>query len=88
MYTLLSQNGLCVVPSYNLISNIGFGFDATHTKARLSPRANLPTFPILPLVHPPFMVPDPDAEWLIQRQQGIWPAIANAWRYVLGLRKQ
>jgi len=30
-YSILNSNGLCIVPKLNLISNIGFGPDATHT---------------------------------------------------------
>ena len=35
------QNGLCVMPNVNLISNIGFGEEATHTKSTESRWANL-----------------------------------------------
>lgn len=31
IYTIWKNKGLCVVPNYNLISNIGFGSDSTHT---------------------------------------------------------
>ena len=41
-----------VLPKTNLISNIGFGYEATHTR-RLGPLANLPTTPMsFPLIHP------------------------------------
>lgn len=39
-YLLLLNGGKCIVPSKNLISNIGFGDNATHTKDRFSPDAN------------------------------------------------
>lgn len=43
---------LNILPSVNLISNVGFGADATHTTSS-SPLANLVTRPIsFPLVHP------------------------------------
>lgn len=38
----LLQSGLSVVPSVNLVSNIGFGRDATHTFNLLDSKANLP----------------------------------------------
>jgi hypothetical protein len=45
--------GLAVLPAVNLISNIGFGPDATHTKKANSGIANQPTEPIeFPLRHP------------------------------------
>ncbi|MCX6757179.1 MAG: nucleotide-diphospho-sugar transferase [Candidatus Nomurabacteria bacterium] len=31
-YTMWSQNGLAILPNKNLVKNIGFGNDATHTK--------------------------------------------------------
>jgi hypothetical protein len=30
-YTIFNNNGICINPSKNLITNIGFGIDATHT---------------------------------------------------------
>lgn len=47
-----AEGRLSILPSVNLISNIGFGVDATHTTG-ISPLANLPTEPMqFPLVHP------------------------------------
>ncbi len=54
-YTCWSQNGLSITPNTNLISNIGFGSEATHTRGD-SPLANLPTTDIWEVKHPPFMV--------------------------------
>ncbi|HMY71803.1 MAG TPA: glycosyltransferase family 2 protein, partial [Blastocatellia bacterium] len=51
-YTCWRHNGLAALPSTNLISNIGFGVDATHTKRR-SHFSNMMTKPLLfPLQHP------------------------------------
>jgi hypothetical protein len=60
-----AQNGLTIMPTTNLVSNVGFGPDATHT--RCSPqqdkRACLPTEPmVFPLRHPPVVVPDREAD--------------------------
>lgn len=48
-FTCLARNGLAVTPNVNLISNIGFGEDATHTK-RVDHLSNLQarrmTFPL------------------------------------------
>ncbi|MBR7950222.1 hypothetical protein KBK19_09730 [Microvirga sp. STR05] len=58
-FTLLSQSGLSITPGVNLISNIGFGDQATHTHNTDHPWANLPTRALpLPLRHPPFMMRD------------------------------
>jgi hypothetical protein len=53
IYTVIEQAGLACVPARNLVSNIGFRADATHTVWDRHPAANLPrgTLP-LPLVHP------------------------------------
>ena len=48
----LAMGRVNIIPSVNLISNIGFGAQATHTTAP-SPLANLPTLPMsFPLIHP------------------------------------
>lgn len=58
-----AQHGLGIVPSSNLVTNIGFGNHATNTSWQESPLAGYPTRPIrLPLVHPPTMVRDLDAD--------------------------
>lgn len=52
-FTVLRLGGLSAIPTRNLIKNIGFGDDATHTKNRFSPDARLATAPLpFPLVHP------------------------------------
>tara|TARA_B110000046_G_scaffold62680_1_gene70203 strand:- start:10925 stop:11878 length:954 start_codon:yes stop_codon:yes gene_type:complete len=62
-YTVLSNNGLSVLPNINLISNIGFGDDATHTKSLESINSNIPRFELsVPLNHPYFIVQDVDAD--------------------------
>lgn len=58
-----AQNGLCIVPSRNLISNIGFRGDATHTSDAGHPVASMPTSPLaLPLTHPAYMLADSAAD--------------------------
>lgn len=46
-----ARNGLSILPAVNLVSNIGDGPDATHTR-HPSPFLNRPTWPIGPLRHP------------------------------------
>lgn len=56
-FTCLCQSGLTILPKVNLVSNIGFSQESTHTKASKSPLANLPADSIqLPISHPPFVV--------------------------------
>lgn len=46
LFRRLLDNGLTVVPSRNLISNIGFGEDSTHTADPSNPMAGLPVYAI------------------------------------------
>jgi hypothetical protein len=51
-YSIAVKNGVAAVPQVNLISNVGFGIDATHTRSLGHPRDSVPTAAILPLRHP------------------------------------
>jgi hypothetical protein len=61
VYACFSQSGLGILPSSNLISNIGFREDATHTKD-LSSQAELPTIDIWDIKHPPFVIRNKTAD--------------------------
>jgi hypothetical protein len=53
LYACLVHNGKCAMPYGNLVSNIGFGGEATHTSGTASPLSNLPVQPMtFPLHHP------------------------------------
>ena len=50
---------LSIVPSVNLVSNIGFDSNATHTKESGNPASNIPIHPMLiPLEHPEIIKSD------------------------------
>lgn len=51
-FTIVGNNGLCINPSKNLISNIGFGESSTHTSNEKDSIANLPTYKIDKMIHP------------------------------------
>ncbi|MCK4386474.1 MAG: glycosyltransferase family 2 protein [Candidatus Pacebacteria bacterium] len=52
-YTCWKQKGLTCLPNINLVSNIGFDEQATHTTDKNSKNANIPTQKIIfPLSHP------------------------------------
>ena len=56
------QNALHILPNVNLVSNIGFGPDATHTKI-VRKCANMPVEAVpFPLQHPPFIIRDAVAD--------------------------
>ncbi|MBS3964775.1 MAG: nucleotide-diphospho-sugar transferase [Methylomonas sp.] len=46
------NNGLTATPNVNLISNIGFGAEATHTLAENNPQSNMPTQSMGKIIHP------------------------------------
>ncbi len=57
-----SHNGLTIIPNMNLVSNIGFGPEATHTQGE-SQFANIPTEAMtFPLRHPPGVIRDTQAD--------------------------
>ena len=63
LYSCWVQNGLAALPEVNLISNIGWGEDATHTTWRNKRLGHLPTATMrFPLLHPEYVacnrVPD------------------------------
>jgi hypothetical protein len=51
-YAVWSNNGLAVLPQKNLISNIGFSEEGTHTKATYSNLSKMQTSEISPMIHP------------------------------------
>src|SRR5271166_1354685 len=51
-YTCWSQSALTILPDVNLVSNIGFGVDSTHTADPGDPLANLPTGEVWKIKHP------------------------------------
>jgi hypothetical protein len=63
------QRGLSILPNINLISNIGFGADATHTGNPEHKLANLATGEMLfPLNHPPHVVRHAKTDQIILEQ--------------------
>jgi hypothetical protein len=56
------HSGLTVTPNMNLVSNIGFGSDSTHTAASDSPLAAIPTAPLGEILHPDVVAQDVEAD--------------------------
>jgi hypothetical protein len=61
LYTTWYARGLCILPNQNLVSNIGFGADATHT-LKLSPQANVATRSLSNIIHPSSMAVSTEAD--------------------------
>jgi hypothetical protein len=63
-YAVFTNNGLCIIPNVNLVSNIGFDFEALHTKNPNSHLASIVKQDIqLPLKHPEFILPNREADY-------------------------
>ncbi|MGD0589520.1 MAG: nucleotide-diphospho-sugar transferase [Bacteroidota bacterium] len=57
-YATSFYRGLALIPNRNLISNIGFDQNATHTIDNFYTLANRPTASIAQIIHPEIIVPD------------------------------
>jgi hypothetical protein len=76
IYSLWMRNALNIIPRRNLIQNIGFGDDATHT-TRADAGLKIPAHTLdLPLAHPPAIIDWPDYA-LAHEQRFIWPSLAR-----------
>jgi hypothetical protein len=61
-YSCWMQSGLTILPNVNLVTNIGFGDQATHTRYKTS-KADQPRFSIqFPLNYPPYIIRDVKAD--------------------------
>lgn len=71
------ENGICAVPNVNLISNIGFGANATHTFDVNNHNANLAVGDIEQLTHPTFFLPQKAADYYFLSKEF---DLASKWR--------
>ena len=79
-FTALTHGLLQVVPNVNLISNIGFGPNATHTHV-VGVHANLPVQSMqFPLRHPSFVLPNIEADRYIANDQLAPSFFKRKWR--------
>jgi hypothetical protein len=62
MASIWYKHGLTATPNVNLVSNIGFGEDSTHTKQKDSLESNIPTKPLGKITHPDIIEINVDAD--------------------------
>jgi hypothetical protein len=60
-FTCLVNGGLTALPNTNLVSNVGFGADGSHTTAEMEPTV-YGEAQLLPLLHPTFLLGDAEAD--------------------------
>ena len=78
IFACWSQNGLSVVPSVNLVSNLGFSKDSTHTQDVKSPLAYMSTKAItFPMEHPNHIVRHWKADQHVECQQFSRPPLSR-----------
>jgi hypothetical protein len=91
MFSCWLQNGLCIISDRNLITNIGYGAEATHIHDEKDPYIKMPTEAMdFPLKHPPFILRDLDADQFTQRtlfdyDPNIFKKVQNKIKKVLNL---
>ncbi len=92
LWTCWTQNGLSVMPSTNLISNIGFGSEATNLVEFNPLTANLPTTEMsFPLQHPSSLESNRDADEFLSRyifKCGRWTSYLRRFFPNIGLSKR
>lgn len=62
VWTVWSNNGLSIIPNANLVTNIGFGEEATHTTDTSNDLSNIKKESISGIVHPGNVAPDNEAD--------------------------
>lgn len=67
-YLNMCASGMSVIPNVNLISNIGFGAQATHTMDQSHNFAALPNEELTTLTHPEFMIASVEADLYAQEK--------------------
>ncbi|HEY0177201.1 MAG TPA: nucleotide-diphospho-sugar transferase, partial [Pedobacter sp.] len=63
------NHSLSINPNVNLISNIGFRADATHTVSQESPYSNLPLEEIQEITYPKYILPEKGADYAIHANE-------------------
>ncbi|WP_316816896.1 nucleotide-diphospho-sugar transferase [Pedobacter nyackensis] len=76
-YANLINHGLSVIPNVNLISNIGFGPNATHTFDQNYVFASLPTGEINTITHLRYVIPNVQADVFTQEKESYIPPRKN-----------
>lgn len=71
------ENGLCATPNVNLISNIGFREDGTHTHNPANHHAALPAGELTALTHPVYFLPEKAADYYFLNKEF---DLAQKWR--------
>jgi hypothetical protein len=73
VFAIWLREGLTAIPEVNLVTNIGWGGESTHTSAAASPLANLPAGEMrFPLSHPAEVAPHREADRYTFERLCLW----------------
>ena len=61
-YSIAINNGLSITPNVNLVSNIGFGDKAIHTRDSSHAHSNIPLAELAEIAHPSFFISNKQAD--------------------------
>ena len=67
-FSIWKNEMLAICPKVNLVSNVGYGTDATHTKSQANPLLMQPSKSILPLIHPQEVVAESEMDDYLMRE--------------------
>jgi hypothetical protein len=87
VFSVWAHHGLAIIPNVNLVQNIGFGADATRTTSHDAVRLQIPTEHPGPLVHPPLVVPDGEADAFTFRHHYRTVRFGRIQRWLKGIRR-
>jgi hypothetical protein len=84
-YSILNADGLSITPNLNLIRNIGFGSEATHTK-EINNKFEQNTRELNEIIHPTEIIPNLKADYTIYKKvyfRNIFDRISSKIKYFL-----
>lgn len=84
--SIWAHGGKSIIPNKNLVTNVGFGAEATHTTDVVSPFANLPTQGLGEIIHPSSeAVCDSADRYVFSRNYcpNLWQRLQRKWRKIL-----
>ena len=84
--SIWAHGGKAIIPNKNLVTNVGFGAEATHTTDVVSPFANLPTQALGEIIHPSSeAVCDAADRYVFSRNYcpDLWQRLQRKWRKLL-----
>ena len=92
LYCVLRNSGLNIIPNMNMVENIGFGPDATHTKGQLDINLKIQNFEpkstnVIPIKHPNYIVRSQKADNYTNNNHFAGPSKKSPYFFIFYTRK-